>query len=215
MPQRWLRWVIWVVLLHLLIACSPSLALPPTAISSVTPTTIPTPTPVPLRLTDLVPDIAATKRLSLHYHWRGMSLNAPHDAFATFDLTQLTFMSSSELAVGGNYTTVQTRTLATELRADQWYQAVQKLQRIELQRGVYTPTFLYSDSYPSLTMIIVTPNHEVVLRSHSQGTQHLPWEVRFDGQSYIVSDPAIFAAWEHCSPALRLDILQEMIAAVE
>jgi hypothetical protein len=77
------------------------------------------------------------------------------------------------------------------------------------------PTFLHTDDYPILEMTIDTPNGIVLLRSRSQGEHHVPWEVRFSGQSYIVTDPAIFAVWEQCLPALRPDALQEVITSVE
>lgn len=199
----------------LVVACTDRSADAFPVASDTTPIPHASPTPPPLLVQHLVPNLRSADQLTLQYRWEGLSLSAPHGVRTVLDLTTKPIASVLTITVGGYRMETQTQEMRTTLTEAQLTTAVTQLQMLPLTSGSYTPTLTHTDDYPTLSMVFALQGKTIVFRSTSQGATHVPWEAIIDNQSYSIYSEELFAVWEIFQPTLQPEALQAAIDTLE
>jgi len=76
-----------------------------------------------------------------------------------------------------------------------------------LAQGEYHPTFIMTDSYPSISIGIGLPQDSVLIYSRSQGESRVPWAAKLHGKDYVIHSPAPADALKILAPYLHEDEL--------
>ncbi len=88
---------------------------------------------------------------------------------------------------------------------------MQKLAQANPQVGKYEPFILVTDDYPEITIRVLYGQAETIeFYTASQGEEHIPWRVTYNGSSYIVNSGVPMQALEILKPYLAQDLLDNL-----
>lgn len=79
---------------------------------------------------------------------------------------------------------------------------------MSVREGTYEPLITHTDDYPFLVIGLTLPSGvEVRFYSKSQGADHMPWGLDYDGKTYIIDSPRPQEALSALKPYLREALL--------
>jgi hypothetical protein len=89
---------------------------------------------------------------------------------------------------------------------------VGKLSQARPESGKYEPFLLVTDDYPEITIRVFYGQGETIeFFTASQGDEHVPWKVTYNGASYIVNSGIPMQAFEILKPFLAQDKLNTLV----
>ena len=78
--------------------------------------------------------------------------------------------------------------------------------------GEYQPNFEHTDDYPEISIRLVYGKAQTIeFYTTSQGDENIPWEVTYNGKSYVVNSGEPAQALEIIKPYLAQDILEKLV----
>jgi len=153
--------------------------------------------------------LPATSALTITDDWSGFSATSPHEAHYRLTRQGDGFDGPSRLVINGGAritgdkdsprASSQEITIPAELAR----QFLSLLANVTVRAGEYTVPPGHSDDYPLVTLILDTPAGPLTFHTTSNAPQRVPWQVRFDGRSYVVADDTPQRALALLEPALR------------
>ena len=198
-------WVIGVVIL--LSSCQPA------------PTSNPKSTVEPLFPS--LPDFSGAYSITIIGNWGGLAPAAPINSLyiienPTDHVDDTQFQGAALFSVGGYFADVKKETAQINVPKDVVKAFLQKLSQASPTNGTYEPFFEHTDDYPEITIRVLYGNAETIeFFTRSQGDEHSPWKVTYNGNSYVVKSGIPMQALEIIRPYLAQDELEKLAEQIQ
>lgn len=160
-----------------------------------------------------LPRIAASDLITLSFTdlWTGLSPAAPIDAIYRFGQTSDGLIGNGELSVGGYHRNPITQTVPLTLPLPLLDELLTRLAALPMESGVYRPSLMWTDDYPTLALQLHTTTGDWAFTSNSQGPLHIPWQVHINGEDYVTYSPHMMQVIESLYPYLARDQLDALV----
>jgi len=162
-----------------------------------------------------LPDFSSTYSITITDDWSGLSSTAPENSLYFLESSKDHFEGAALFSVGGYSAHPQTAAAILNVPTELVQAFLDKLSQAEPERGRYEPNFQWTDDNPEITIRLVYGESETIeFDSSSQGDQHIPWQITFGRNSYIINSGSPAQALELLKPYLAQDVRQKLIDQV-
>lgn len=165
------------------------------------PTITPTPTIVPAGLipglAEALTDVSA---IALADDWSGLALYSPLLAHTEMVRQDAGYVGTTCFSAGSYDPTHGRGQIAARpavIPPDAAQESLALLAELQGYRGHYVPHLTYTDSYPSLRMVLTTGRGKVTLFSQSQGNENSPWGLMIGDREYVIAGDVPLRALLH------------------
>jgi hypothetical protein len=169
--------------------------------------------------TPALPDFSDAYSITIGDYWSGLpSPTTPLNSFYTLENSKDHFEGTSLFSVGGSYVNQNPLQEATiiSIPNETIQSFLKKLATSKPERGEYNPDRQETDNYPYIFIRLIYGNAEIVeFSTSSQGDKHIPWQVKYQGQSYIINSGVPSQALAILRPHLSQDVLQKIIGQAQ
>ncbi len=171
-----------------------------------------------------LPDISTAYSITIIDNWDGLSPAAPINSLFVLENPK-NYIGNDYLqgyalfSVGGNWSDNKKETSQISVPIDVIQAFLQKLSQatpIPLINETYAPATEWTDDYPEITIRVLYGKSEAIeYYTTAQGDEHIPWQVTYNGESYIVNSGIPMQALEMLNDYFAQDVLQNLIKQVE
>lgn len=172
-------------------------------------------------LSTTFPDLSTAYSITIIDNWSGLNPVAPINSLYILEnpegfIDNENFQGSALFSVGGYWSNAHKETASINVPKDIIQSFLQKLSQISPENGEYEPLAEWTDDYPEITIRVLYGNAETIeFYTSSQGEEHIPWKVTYDGKSYIVNSGVPMQALEMLNDYLAQDVLNNLMEQVE
>lgn len=165
--------------------------------------------------TPALPDFSGSYSITIGDYQGGLpSPTTPLNSFYALENSNDHFGGASLFSVGGSYGNQKPLQEAAiiSIPNETIQSFLKKLATSKPERGEYNPDRQETDNYPYIFIRLVYGNAEIVeFNTSSQGDEHIPWQVKYQRQFYIINSGVPAQALEILRPYLSQDVLQKII----
>lgn len=167
-----------------------------------------------------LPDISAAYSITIVDNWGGLALAAPINSRYVLENPahreeNAPFQGLAMFSVGGYFGDTIRETTQISVPYNVIRTFLRKLSEASPESEEYEPFTGWTDDYPEISIRVLYGNTET-LESYttSQGKEHVPWRVTYNGKSYVVNSGIPMQALEMLSDYLAQDVLNKLIEQV-
>lgn len=158
-----------------------------------------------------LPDFSSAYSITILDDWDGLSPDAPINSYYAIEKSDDLFEGAALFTIGGNWAKKEQTSSTISIPGAIIQSFLQTLAGTHPENGDYQPNFQHTDDYPDITIRLVYGNEEIItFHTTSQGDQHIPWQVTFSNQSYVVNSGIPAKALEILMPYLAQYSLQNL-----
>jgi len=167
------------------------------------------------------PDISTAYSIIIVDNWGGLNPAAPINSLYILEnpenfIDSEDFQGSALFSVGGYWSKTQQETVSINVPKHIVQSFLQELSQVSPENGEYQPYSEWTDDYPEITIRVLYGNAEIIeFYTSSQGDEHVPWKVTYNGKSYVVNSGAPMQALKILNDYLAQDTLENLIEEVE
>jgi serine/threonine protein kinase len=163
------------------------------------------------RLKALLPNLTDACSICISDNWGGLSPSAPHESRCVLSRHKDQFRGK------GTFSVSRLRAVTKRIKIPH-AAAVEFLQTLALSPvtvGKYEPTFLFTDSYPSIEIIVSVGDESIRFHTTSQGPGHVPWAVDFNQITFVVDSDNLAKALNRIEGYLRRNVIDRLSIMME
>ncbi len=167
------------------------------------------------------PDISTAYSITIIDNWGGLNPVAPINSLYILEnpenfIDNEHFQGSALFSVGGYWSNTQKETASINVPKDVIQSFLKKLSQVSPKNGEYEPFAEWTDDYPEITIRVLYGNAETIeFYTSSQGDEHIPWKVTYNGKSYVINSGVPMQALKMLNDYLAQDVLDNLMEEVE
>ncbi len=163
-------------------------------------------------LPEPLPDFSEAYSITIVDNWDGLSMTAPLDGFYAIESSRDHFEGAALFTVAGNFSDEKQSTAILNIPVDTIRSFLDQLAKSHPEMGEYQPNFEHTDDYPEISIRLVYGKAQTIeFYTTSQGDENIPWEVTYNGKSYVINSGEPAQALQIIKPYLAQDILEKLI----
>ena len=153
----------------------------------------------------ILPHIAHVRFVSLVDSWTGLSPLSPINRRWTLERGAADWAGYGSFSIRSSGPNQKLASVSVRIPHDVMDKFLHTILRTQLSAGTYKPSILYTDSYPSRRIELVTNDGTLAFFSESQGATGDPWGAMWITKPYLVGGPSPAIAFDLLRPYLHLD----------
>jgi hypothetical protein len=167
-----------------------------------------------------IPDISTAYLITIVDNWGGLALAAPINSNYVLEnpahqVGSAPFQGLAMFSVGGYFGDTIRETTQISVPYNVIRTFLRKLSEASPESGEYEPFTGWTDDYPEISIRVLYGNTETLeFYTTSQGKEHVPWRVTYNGKSHVVNSGIPMQALEMLNDYLAQDVLNKLIEQV-
>ena len=170
-----------------------------------------------------LPDFSDTYAIEVIDHWDGLAFVRPINSHFALESNKAevegnSFNGNATFSVGvqinaeGQRSSLEQETVPITIPNEVVHLFLQKLAETQPEKGKYEPFFEWTDDYPQITIRLLYGEAETIeFYTSSQGIEHVPWQLTYNGHFYVVNSGVPMQALELLYPYFEQDLLEDLI----
>ncbi|MDQ5825374.1 MAG: hypothetical protein M3441_14370 [Chloroflexota bacterium] len=187
-----------------MVTAVPTVPEPSPSPSSADVTSTPDPTSTPMLASQIgLPRLSGATHVGIVDNWDGLSPAAPINARYSLDNSPSGLIGEGNFSSGSRAQSVAFTVAVPPEVAAKFFSFLDD-PAMTVREGTYEPLITHTDDYPFLVIGLTLPSGvEVRFYSKSQGADHVPWGLDYNGKTYIVDSARPQEALSALRPYLR------------
>jgi hypothetical protein len=142
--------------------------------------------------------------------WVGLSDIAPISAHYSIQKSGGAFRGKAIFMVGHD-DHANTSVVKIEIPNTAIQSFLKMLSQTPVEKGTYKPRIQHTDDFPEIVVDLGVKKKSFVFGTSSQGEDHVPWRVKFEGEEYIINSDIPGKALAILKPYMKRDELQRLM----